>query len=356
MKKRHPKVSVLMSVYNGSRYLKESVESILNQKFDDFEFIIIDDASTDQTWNILSEYAVQDNRIVLIKNHENLGLTKSLNKGLQITQGEYVARQDADDISLENRLLYQVQFLDAYPEVGAVGANAEAIDQQGQSLGVRYVLGEQKQLVEHEKLQAYLLINNCLFHSSLVARLSLIRILQGYNESLQYAQDYDLWWRLSHLARLANLPDPLISVRCSTQSITSRKRQEQLLCSFKISLKAVENSLKNQSLDREAYQKFWWTILQILDQEAYQKFWWEYRGYSGLLKLQDIQKLQPFWKLLASLSKGSQIWSPFLRKLAYDFFRNQQILEGLLLLWIILYQLETPFPFANRRSQSTYPL
>ena len=98
-----PKVSVVMSVHNGSHYLHEAVESILNQTFTDFEFITIDDFSTDSSWEILTKYADQDQRIKLFKNEENLGLTKSLNKGLKLAQGDYIARQDADDVSLPER-------------------------------------------------------------------------------------------------------------------------------------------------------------------------------------------------------------------------------------------------------------
>ena len=103
-----PKVSVVMSAYNGERYLREAVESILNQTFNDFEFIIIDDGSTNSTGQILSSYAAQDPRIVLIRNRENIGLTKSLNKGLALARGEYIARMDADDVSLPNRFSEQV--------------------------------------------------------------------------------------------------------------------------------------------------------------------------------------------------------------------------------------------------------
>ncbi|PSO83704.1 MAG: hypothetical protein BRC41_11810, partial [Cyanobacteria bacterium QH_9_48_43] len=97
------KISVVMPVYNGANYIREAVESILNQTFTDFEFIVIDDCSTDRSWEILTKYANQDQRVKLFKNEENLGVTKSLNKGLKLAQGDYIARQDADDVSLPER-------------------------------------------------------------------------------------------------------------------------------------------------------------------------------------------------------------------------------------------------------------
>jgi glycosyltransferase involved in cell wall biosynthesis len=109
---QNPKVSVLMSVYNGESHLGEAVEGILKQTFTDFEFIIVDDGSTDSTWSILSEYATRDKRIVLLQNKNNIGLAQSLNKGLAMARGEYIARQDADDISLSVRFANQVEYLD----------------------------------------------------------------------------------------------------------------------------------------------------------------------------------------------------------------------------------------------------
>ncbi len=129
-----PRVSVLMSVYNGERFLRDSVESILGQTFTDFEFLILDDGSTDSTCEILEEYANKDARIVLVRNDRNLGLTRSLNKGLRLVRGEYLARQDADDISLPKRLEMQVKFLDAHPEVGVVGSALEIIDENGNTI------------------------------------------------------------------------------------------------------------------------------------------------------------------------------------------------------------------------------
>lgn len=331
-----PKVSVVMSVYNGTLYLRESLESILNQTFTDLEFIIIDDKSTDDTWEILSEYNNRDSRIKLYKNLENLGLTKSLNKGLQQAQGKYIARQDADDVSLPDRFELQTDFLEQHLEVGAIGTSAEVIDEQGKAI-------EQSSVpVDHESIQAYLLVNNCLHHSSMMARRSLVQALGGYKEELRYAQDYDLWWRFSQSARLANLPDNLVQVRRSRRNLTNTRRQEQLKCALDISLKAVKESLASQILDEDAYERFWWAYLQLLDKEAYQRFWYADRCKDALLQKRDIQSLTPFWQLLASHPGGPQIWGTRLRRLAGNLLRHRQTIEGIQLLAVVGGQLKMP--------------
>ena len=129
---KDPKVTVLMSVYNGERFLREAVECILNQTFRDFEFLIINDGSTDGTRDIILSY--KDSRIRLVNNKDNVGLTKSLNKGLAMSSGELVARQDSDDISSLHRLAQQVNFLDSHPEVVAIGSQIKAIGIHGQQL------------------------------------------------------------------------------------------------------------------------------------------------------------------------------------------------------------------------------
>lgn len=332
-----PKVSVVMSVYNGTPYLHESVEGILNQTFKDFEFIIIDDGSTDNTWEILSECASRDQRIKLSKNEENIGLTKSLNKGLKLARGEYVARQDADDVSLPERFEFQTRFLDDRLEVGAIGTSAQVIDEQG------IFLRQSNVLIEHESMQACLLVNNynCLYHSSMMVRRSLVQAVGGYREDLRYAQDYDLWLRLSGVTRIENLPDILICVRRSTTNITKKHRQEQLLTAYEISLKAVRESLK-EPLDEDAYQRFWWADLRLSDEDAYQRFWLKYHGQYAQLQMVDIQRLWPFWKLLANHSGGPKFWGPRLRRLGYKLLHCRQPVEGLQLLSVVARQFKMP--------------
>jgi glycosyltransferase involved in cell wall biosynthesis len=130
-----PKVTMLMSVYNGARFLREAIESILGQTFRDFEFLIVDDGSTDDSREMILSYC--DPRVRLVINDRNVGLPRSLNRGLDLAQGEYVARQDADDISESARLAKQVAFLDSYHDVALLGTWYRKIDEGGRIIGDR---------------------------------------------------------------------------------------------------------------------------------------------------------------------------------------------------------------------------
>lgn len=326
-----PKVSVLMSVYNGELYLREAVESILEQTFRDFEFIIVDDGSADNTSQILKAYAVQDSRIVLIRNEENIGLDQSLNKGLKLVQGEYVARQDADDVSLSSRLRLQTCFLDSHPEIGVLGTSVEGIDERGTSLG------QDRIPIDHESLHACLLVNNCLHHSSVMIRRSLIQELGGYDERMRYVEDYDLWWRVSQLARLANLPDVLLYRRYGVKGITYSNRREMLKASLEISLRAVRESLKDLFWHEEAYKRFWWTY-----HGQYEQLQEDIIG----LQQEDIKRLQPFWDFLAAHPAGPQIWGPRLYNLACNLLRQQKTVTGFQMLWVTTHKLKMPIQWS----------
>jgi glycosyltransferase involved in cell wall biosynthesis len=254
MSKSTPKVSVLMSVYNGSRYLKESIDSILNQTFTDLEFIIIDDCSTDDSGEIISEYAEKDQRIVLIKNPENIGLTKSLNKGLKIAKGEYVARQDADDISLPERLTKQVSLLNKEPEVALVSCNIALIDPDGNPIE------KQIRACHPDLVSLHLLFYNHLGgHSQVIFRRELVINLGGYCESFRYSQDYELWCRIDKVGRIYILPEILLQQRRHNQSITLAKASEQEAYALSI----VQNNIsqligKEISIEEAKYLKEFW--------------------------------------------------------------------------------------------------
>ena len=217
-----PKVSVVMSVYNGSCYLRESVDSILNQTFTDFEFIIIDDGSTDNTWEILTKYAEGDRRIKLYKNEENIGLTKSLNKGLKLAAGEYLARQDADDISLPTRFEKQVSFLQEHPEIVLASCDIELINAEGLTTD-RY-----QRHCEPDLVAWYLLFYNRLGgHSQVMFRRSPVLNIGGYCETYRYSQDYELWCRLTEIGEIAIIPEVLLKQRFHNQRISKVNGAEQ---------------------------------------------------------------------------------------------------------------------------------
>ena len=230
MNQTTPKVSVIMSVYNGSRYLQESIDSILNQTLTNFEFIIIDDGSSDNTWEILTEYGNCDRRIKLYKNEENLGLTKSLNKGLKLAQGEYIARQDADDISLPERFEKQVSFLNEQPKVILVSANYHSIDFKGSLSGKQSLAGDS------DITAWYLLFYNRIgAHGLAMFRCEPVINIGGYSESYRYTQDYELWSRLVQYGEIVVLPDTLQLYRrnhSESISVSAKPAQKQLALSI----------------------------------------------------------------------------------------------------------------------------
>jgi len=208
-----------MSVYNGERYLREAAESILNQTYTDFEFIIIDDGSRDGTWELLSSF--NDPRIRLVCNEKNMGLTQSLNKGIQMSRGDYLARQDADDISTPERLALQMRFLEEHPDVGVLGTWVAYVDEQGQRIGTWATPGSPL-LVSWS-----LLFGNCIAHPSVIVRRSLLRQGMRYRAEIPYAQDYELWVRLNTKTRLANLTEVLYWRRVHDEMISVKYSEQQ---------------------------------------------------------------------------------------------------------------------------------
>jgi len=234
-----PKVSVLMSVYNGARYLREAVDSILCQTYTDFELIVIDDGSTDETGAILDGY--DDARIVRLTNEQNIGLTKSLNKGLGMAKGEYVARMDADDIALPDRLQLQVHVLDTRPEVVLVSGNIDLIDAAGQ------VWRRPRRNADPGLVAWFLLFHNYLGgHSQVMFRHSSVLSLGGYSEERPYAQDYALWLRLAEIGRIAMVPDVILQHRCHDENLTSMHSLEQEEYSLRDSQRALARLLDQQ--------------------------------------------------------------------------------------------------------------
>lgn len=236
-----PRISVLMTVYNGRRYLDEAVQSVLGQTMADFEFIIVDDGSTDETRPMLEAYAAQDSRLVLLYNEANMGLTRSLNKALGRAQGEYVARQDADDISRPERFDQQVAFLDSHPEVGVLSTVVELIDENGQTRQPRYFEG----LETNEALQQQLLDDFCVAHGSVMARRTCYQAVGGYDPAMEPAEDHDMWLRLGEITQLASLPDPLYRYRLHGTSVSKTRRNQQVLRLAQV----IENALRRRSQD-----------------------------------------------------------------------------------------------------------
>jgi len=203
---RRPLVTVLMSTYNDAPYLAESVGSVLGQTFGDFEFLIVDDGSADGTRDLLG--ALRDPRVRVMRNVENLGLTRSLNLGLGAASGQFVARMDADDVCLPERLARQVEFLRSRPDVGIVGCSRELIDECG-----RFVAHAQAAEVD-VRIRWKCLLGNPFAHPAVMLRLDVLdRNGLRYDEHFRTAQDYELWTRLLTVTRGANLREPLLKYR-----------------------------------------------------------------------------------------------------------------------------------------------
>lgn len=244
-----------MPVHDGEKYIQQAVESILSQTYSDFEFIIIDDGSSDNTVPMLEKYAVEDSRIVLACNKTNLGLACSLNLGLEKAKGEYIARMDADDISLPGRLAAQVLFLDDHPEVGVLGTAASLMDSQG-------VLGHLVKYPERHVLLYWMMcfFENPIIHPSVMFRKKLIVEMGGYDERYVTSQDFDLWSRMAVSTNLANIQDVYLYLRKHEENISSTRYQQQQEYSLKISASLISNNLNRmiQPAQIKDYCDFLW--------------------------------------------------------------------------------------------------
>lgn len=186
-----PKVSVIMGIYNTNNkvMVKKAIDSIINQSFSDFEFIICDDGSSDNTYEIVKEIISNDKRCILIKNNRNMGLAYSLNNCLKIAKGEYIARMDADDISMLDRFEKQVKFLDNNPQYAIVGGNAELFNEKGTY---------SERVMKEYPTKEDLLFGTIFIHPSIMMRKDVLLKLNGYRavKETSRCEDYDLWLRL----------------------------------------------------------------------------------------------------------------------------------------------------------------
>ena len=211
-----PKVTVLMPVYNAEFYIKEAVDSILKQTFDDFEFLIFNDGSTDSSADIVRSY--NDQRITFFDSKQNKGYVHYLNYGIEIAKGEYIARMDADDISHPMRLKKQVDFMDRNPEIGVCGTWFRII-------GSNYTV---KHPTDDTKIRLSLLKDSAIGHPTVILKTDLLRKhgLQ-YDASFVPAEDYLFWVNLSQYCKLANLPEVLLQYRVHQHQISRDRRDEQ---------------------------------------------------------------------------------------------------------------------------------
>lgn len=224
--KKKPIVSVILSVFNADIYLAESIESILSQSFVDFEFIIINDGSTDNSLAIIEEYQQKDQRIILI-NRKNKGLIHSLNEGIERSTGKYILRMDADDISHPDRISIQVEFMDKHPSVVICGSWVEHFD--GESRIIKYPISD-------NEIKEYFIFQSPFAHPAVIMKSETFHRKNGvrYNEKYQHAEDYKLWFDLMPYGKFANIPQCLLRYRVSSNQITAITKRDCIAISIKI--------------------------------------------------------------------------------------------------------------------------
>jgi len=239
-------ISVVMGAYNEEATISESIESILSQTYSYWQLIIIDDCSTDRTAAVIKRYCDKDHRISIHKNSQNLGLAESLNKGISLAKGPYIARMDADDLSLPNRFEEQVKILDSDPRVMVVGSAAYYVSSHNHT----------KKLVRmpqhHKELSRRIFKMSPFIHPSVVMRREFLSRTGGYNVKLRRAQDYDLWLRGRFIGKYYNIQEPLI-----LYSYQNKKM-------FKGFINTVQIRLKNASTRMDIFKSVYWSIYEAV--------------------------------------------------------------------------------------------
>jgi glycosyltransferase involved in cell wall biosynthesis len=222
-----------MPVYNAEAYLSGAIGSILGQTFNDFEFLIVNDNSTDETEAIIKKYMAGDGRIRLANNKKDKGIVGALNTGLEEARGQYIARMDADDVSLPHRLAEQVRFMDDNREVGVCGTWMNTIEEAGSRLWFPFP-------ADHEHIKIALLFYTPIAHPTVLMRRSFLE-QHGlrYEETFKHVEDYELWERCAHLFRLANLPQVLFLYRLHPASVGKTRSDIQAERTRKVKLRHI---------------------------------------------------------------------------------------------------------------------
>jgi hypothetical protein len=305
-----PEITVLMPVYNAEQYLREAIESILNQSFADFEFLIIDDGSIDGSVELIQTY--RDPRIRFYQNEKNSGIAFTLNRGLEMATGKYIARMDADDVAFPTRLEEQDRFMEQHPKVVLSGAFAEKIGAQGEHIDLIRVPED------NESLRIMLLFGNCFIHPlATFNRLSALAA-GGYSEKDHDAEDYGLWAKLAGSGELANLNKVLLKYRWSGKNISAKNHSLQQSTAFTISYSAI-----NASIGRD------------LPQDAYRQFWYFWKLQEGFLDRKSVNELLPLWDFVAGLPGADRLLAVPWGRVALRMLRSGNTLAGLLLLMIL---------------------
>jgi len=241
-------VSIILPTYNGARYIADAIESVQAQIFPQWELLVIDDGSTDNTLTIVQELALKDSRVIYLKNDHNLGIQKTLNRGLHVARGKYIARIDDDDQWIETKKLEkQVEFLDTHPDYVLVGTGVVMIDEENKEL-VRYLLPE-----SDRDIRKKILGKNCFVHSSVLFKKEAALQFGGYDETqaTRHVEDYDLWLKLGTDGKFANLSIYATQFMLREGGLSSRNKIEQ----FKKNIRLAKKYKKN-------YPRYWSAIIR----------------------------------------------------------------------------------------------
>ncbi len=241
-----PLLSVLMPVFNSERFVAEAIESILTQTFKDFEFLILDDASTDRSFEIIKDFENKDPRIKVYQNEKNLGVVASRNKLINLSKGKYIAWIDSDDVAIETRLKKQVNFLEAHPEIGMTGAYPIIIDENGKKIRKWWFE------TDPQKLKIELFFHSPFLSSSIVIRKSALP--QNYYDSrFPVAEDFDLYSKIAEGFDIANIPEFLVKYRINSKGLSKSNTEKMERLSVQVirehaerlGIKLEENTIKN---------------------------------------------------------------------------------------------------------------
>ncbi|MFW9973193.1 MAG: glycosyltransferase [Candidatus Odinarchaeota archaeon] len=234
---KSPLVTIFTPNFNNSKYISETIESIINQDYSNFEYLIIDDCSSDSSWEIIQNYAEKDKRIKIIRNKRNLGIVRTRNKGFlnRSSRSKYFAILDSDDVSLLNRLKIQVEFLEKNQDYGLVGSNVLIIDENSKVIGYREYPASDNKI--RKKITRY----NPFTQSSIILRTEIIDQIGLYDENWHVCQDYDYWLRIGIRWKLANVDKPLIKYRISKTQVKFKNLKETLLNTYLIQVNAIKN-------------------------------------------------------------------------------------------------------------------
>ncbi|QIK54208.1 glycosyltransferase [Dysgonomonas sp. HDW5B] len=310
-----PKLSIIMPVFNTEKYLREAIDSIIQQSFTDWELLIINDGSTDSSENIIQSYT--DKRIQYHRNDQNIGLISTLNKGIDICTGDYIARMDADDISEKDRFKIQLAFLAENKEYAMCGSYAKVIDENNNETGK--ILN----LQTNDFLQINLLFSVPFIHPSMMFRREVLKN-NYFDPKYKHAEDYELWCRIANNYKIANIPDYLLRYRWHTNNVSVTYSQIQENIKNKIICKELQNiglqpSEKELYLHKITFQQFD-SKTEVVKQkfEDYSQldswFWKIIDSNKNKQKYNEASLIAFLWSrwivLCISQKKYNQIWKP----------------------------------------------